>query len=124
MAFTDDLVGSVINAAEDKLHGEEEETKSTVGGAILRFLISTIWFIITLIASLAAFYAMAFGQLVSFLGNKDGNIICIMAIGLCFIIFLLTFLIPYLRKKGSLTRWCGIIALGDALWWIYIMVTN
>lgn len=125
MSIKDELVGTVIGAAENKLQGKEKEEKTTFGGVVLRFLISTIWVIITLVASVVAFYGMVAGQFVTvFLGNEQGYMLCMLAIGLCSIIFLLTFLIPYLRKKGSLTRWCGIVALGDALWWIYILISN
>ncbi len=124
MGLTDDLVGSALNAAEDRLQGEEKEEKTTFGGGVLRFVVSTIWFIITLAASIIALYAMAAGDFADFLGDKRGKLLCFLAIGLCFLVFLITFIIPYLRKKGSLTRWCGIVALGDALWWIYIMIAG
>ena len=42
------------------------------------------------------------------------------AIGISLLLFIITFLIPYLRKKGTMTRFLGIMALGDALWWVYL----
>lgn len=120
----DDVASFAIGKAEDKLQGEEKEEKTTFGGAVLRFFVSLIWVIITFVASLVAFLAMTGGSVLSFLGNENGKPICILAIGLCFLIFLLTFIIPYLRKKGTLTRWCGIVALGDAVWWIYLLMTG
>lgn len=125
MSVTNKIVGSTINIAQDKLQGKKKEEKTTFGGVILRFLISTIWFVVTLAASIVAFLGMVSGAFIAeFLGNANGYIVCLLAIGLCLFIFLMTFLIPYLRKKGTLTRWCGIVALGDALWWIFIMVTG
>ncbi len=124
MRLTDDFVGKAINATEERLQGKEKKEKATVGGMVLRFIVSTIWFIITLVASLIAFYAMVAGQTATLLGDSRGKAICAIAIGLCFLIFLLTFIIPYLRKKGTFTRWCGIVALGDVLWWIYIMIAG
>jgi hypothetical protein len=120
----DELVGKAIGATEERLQGKESKEKTTFGGAVLRFLVSTIWVVITLAASLVAFLGMAVGDVADKLGSEDGKTICILAIGLCFVIFLLTFIIPYLRKKGSLTRWCGVLALVDALWWIYIMIAG
>lgn len=124
MGFTDDLVGCAVNAAEDKLQGEEKDNQKKSSGGFLRFLVSTFWVIVTFAASLVAFLGMWLGSVADFLGDKKGKPICFLAIGLCVVIFVLTFIIPYLRKKGSLTRWCGIVALGDALWWIYIMISS
>ena len=33
--------------------------------------------------------------------------------------FLITYLVPYLRKKGSTTRWVGFLAFLSALWFAY-----
>ncbi len=120
----DDVVGFAIGKVEDKLEGEEKQEKTSFGGALLRFVVSTIWVFVTLVASMAAFMGMYFGTIGKFLGDERGKVLCYLAVGLCLVIFLLTFFIPYLRKKGSLTRWCGIICLGDALWWIYILVSG
>lgn len=46
MRLTDDFVGKAINATEDRLQGKEKKEKATVGGMVLRFIVSTIWFII------------------------------------------------------------------------------
>lgn len=124
MGLKDFLVGSAINAAENKLHGEAEEEKMSVGGGVLRFFVSLLWVLLTLAVSALAFYAMMAGAGASLLGFEDGKILCFVAIGLCLLITVLTFIIPYLRKKGSLTRWCGVVALGDAIWWIYLTLTN
>ena len=37
---------------------------------------------------------------------------------------LITFLVPYLRKKDSYTRWFGWLALLSAAWFIYLMVAK
>lgn len=124
MSVTDFIVGSAIGAAESKLQGEEPKKKTSIGGAILRFFISTIWVLITLIVSIGAAVAMVAGQTAGFMGSEKGLGICIAAIAVCLIFALITFLIPYLRKKGTMTRWCGIVLLGDAIWWIYLIATN
>ena len=120
----DDVVGTVIDKAGDKLEGKEKEEKTTFGGVMLRFFISTIWVIITLAVSTLAFFAMFAGAAGSFLGIEDASALCYVAIGLCVLFTLITFLVPYLRKKGSMTRWCGIVLLLDACWWVYLMITG
>ena len=124
MNLQDELVSNAIGVAEENLQGESEKEKTSIGGGILRFFISAIWLIITLAVSLIALYGMAFGMMADILGSDLGMVLCFGSIGLSFVIFLITFIVPYLRKKGTLTRWCGIVALGDALWWIYIFISN
>lgn len=119
----DSLVGSAIGVAEDKLQGSEQPLEKNKNGC-LRFFISFIWGIITFVASLIAFLAMIVGSMKSFFHEPGGKVLSLLAIGLCFLIFLITFIVPYLRKKGTFTRWCGVCALGDAIWWIYILVSG
>lgn len=119
----DEIVSGAINVGQDKLQGKEVEEKTTFGGGVLRFFISLIWFVITFAVSLAAFFAMV-GQGLSDLFGGDSKGLGILAIAASLVLALITFCVPYLRKKGSLTRWCGIVCLGDAIWWIYILVTG
>lgn len=120
----DDVASFAIGKAEDKLQGKEKKEKTTVGGFFLRFIVSLVWFFITLAATIVAYLAMVGGSFLDILGDENGKPICFLAIGVCLLIFIITFLVPYLRKKGTLTRWCGIVALGDAAWWIYLLVTG
>lgn len=120
----DDVVGTVINKAGEKLEGTEKEEKTTFGAAVLRFFVSLIWVIITLVVSILALYAMAAGATGEMFGIENAEVLCYVAIALCVIFFLVTFLVPYLRKKGTMTRWCGIVLLLDACWWIYLMITG
>lgn len=119
----DEIVSGAISAGQDKMHGEEVQEKTSFGGGVLRFFISFIWFIITLAVSLAALFAMV-GQGMSDMLGGESNTLGILAIGASLLIALITFCIPYLRKKGSFTRWCGIVCLGDAAWWIYLLATG
>lgn len=125
-----DVVGFAIGKAENKLQGKEKEEKTTVGGAILRFIVSVIWFLLTLVVSFAALAAMMGGALLNFyqelglIEDADSSGFFIAGIGASLALFFITFLIPYLRKKGSFTRWCGIICLGDAIWYIFLILSN
>ena len=120
----DDVASFAIGKAEDKLQGEDKKEKTTVGGFLLRFIVSIIWFIVAAVATIGGALAMTGGEMASFLGDESGPALYVIGIGLCLAIFIITFLVPYLRKKGSFTRWCGIVCLGDALWWIYLLITN
>jgi len=120
----DDVASFAIGKAEDKLQGEEKKEKTTVGGFLLRFIVSIIWFIAAAVATIGGALAMTGGEMASFLGDESGPALYVIGIGLCLAIFIITFLVPYLRKKGSFTRWCGIVCLGDALWWIYLLIST
>ncbi len=120
----DDIASFAIGKTEEKLQGEEKKEKTTVGGFILRFIISIIWFVIATIAAIGGALAMTGGDIATFFGDERGPALYVIGIGLCLAVFIITFLVPFLRKKGSFTRWCGIICLGDALWWIYLLISN
>lgn len=119
----DDVASFAIGKAEDKLQGKENEKKTTFGGCLLRSVVSTIWFIVAFVASLFGYLAMSGGLTRRFFGDTRGIAICILGIAICLLVFIITMLIPYLRK-GAWTRWFGIVCLGDALWWIYILVSE
>ena len=119
----DKIVSSAISVGQDKMHGEEVQEKTSFGGAVLRFFISLVWFFITFAVSAASLVAMT-GQGLSDMLGGESNTLGVLAIGASLLMALITFCIPYLRKKGSFTRWCGIVCLGDAAWWIYLMATG
>ena len=120
----DDVASYAIDKAGDKLQGKEKEEKTTFGGCLLRTIVSTIWFIVAFAASLFGVLAMTGGETMNFLGGEGGMVVCALGIGACLLVFIITMLVPYLRKKGSFTRWCGIVCLVDALWWIYILISG
>lgn len=119
----DEIVSSAISVGQNQIQGEEVNEKTSFGSKILRFFISVIWFAITFVISLSAFFAMV-GQGMSDMLGGESKQLGILAIAASLLIALITFCIPYLRKKGSFTRWCGIVCLGDAAWWIYLLVTG
>ena len=120
----DDVTAFAINKAEDKLVGDKKEEKTSIGGAILRFIVSLIWFIIVGVATVFAFYATSAGELMNTLGSEDGKGVFMLGIGILLLFFIITMCIPYLRKKGTMTRFLGFGMLGDAIWLIYLFVTG
>ena len=119
----DDAVRSAIGKTERKLEGKGKERKTSIGGGFLRFIISIIWFVIAFIATIGGAVAMTGGEFAAILGDERGYALCIIGITLCLAVFFITFLVPYLRK-GTFTRRCGILCLGDAIWWIYLLISN
>lgn len=104
--------------------GRIPESKTSFGGALLRFVISVIWLIIGLGVLVAGTYAVGIGSIADELGYQKGRLLVFAGILISVILFILTFAIPYLRKKGTVTRAVGYGALIDALFWIYILITN
>lgn len=110
----DDIVGTAISATENRVMGKDKEEKTTVGGFILRFVVSLIWFFVALGISMLGLFAMMSSDFLP--GSKRPAF----AIGISLLLFIITFLVLYLRKKGTMTRFLGIMALGDTLWWVYL----
>ena len=118
----DEIVGIGISATEEKLHGEKKEEKQTFGGALLRFIVSIVWFVVAVGASLLGAMAMVGDFFSNLMGEGRG--LAVLALLLSGGVALITFIVPYLRKKGSMTRWFGIVCLGDFIWWCYLLMTG
>ncbi len=85
-----------LEKAEDLYMGEEHKTENSgCASNILRFFISLIWLVVILAVDIMSF--VVFNPMIG--------------AGLEFCIFIITLCIPYLRKKGTLTRWWGWLAL-------------
>lgn len=85
-----------LEKAEDLYMGEEDKTENSgCASNILRFFISLIWLVVILAVDIMSF--VVFNPIIG--------------AGLEFCIFIITLCIPYLRKKGTLTRWWGWLAL-------------
>lgn len=113
----DDIVGTAISATENRVMGKDKEEKTTVGGFILRFVVSLIWFVVAAAFFVLGLFAMASSD---FLPGSKRPTFAAFAIGTSLLFCIITFLVPYLRKKGTMTRFLGVMALGDALWWVYL----
>ena len=123
MDFTSEITGAAIGAAATKLQGKSKEEKTSFGAKVLRFFVSLIWVLLAVTISLVGAAAMVGGALANIFNIEGSKEFYTFGIGISIIFALITFLIPYLRKKGSTTRWCGILAICDALWWAYLMIT-
>lgn len=113
----DDIVGTAISATENRVMGKDKEEKTTVGGFILRFVVSLICFFVALGISMLRLFAMMSSD---FIPGSKRPAFAAFAIGISLLLFIITFLVLYLRKKGTMTRFLGIMALGDTLWWVYL----
>ena len=95
-AAIDKAKDMALEKAEDIYMGNEDEVEN--GGCasnILRFFVSLIWLVVILAVDIMSF--VAFNPMIG--------------AGLEFCIFIITLCVPYLRKKGTLTRWWGWLAL-------------
>ena len=96
----DKVKDMVIEKAEDIYMGEENKAeRAGCASNILRFFISLVWLIVVLGIDILSF--IVFNPLIG-----AGLELCIFVITLC---------IPFLRKKGTLTRWWGWLALLSAI---------
>lgn len=119
----DSIVSASISAGESALDKKANSNeKQTSGQIFLRFVVSFVWVLVAVIASTVGLIAVCFHGVAEFLGEH--TILGYIGIGLPLVIFIITFIVPYLRKKGTTTRWCGITCLGDAIWWAYIIFSE
>ena len=81
---------------------EEKENKMT------RFIVTLVWLIIAL--GVDAIAILTEGYLIG------------MIVELVF--FIVTFSVPYLRKKDTYTRWWGWLGLASAIWFAFLLFTS
>lgn len=84
---------------------QQPEVKTKKENMVVRFIVSLIWLVIAIGVDIYAILSLSFavGAIV------EGAF------------FLITFLVPYLRKKGSYTRWLGWLALLSTIWFAYCL---
>lgn len=85
---------------QQEVRQEKQENK------IVRFFISLIWLAISI--GVDVFAVMNESYLVGAIAE--------------FVFFGITFMVPYLRKKDSYTRWFGWLALLQGAWLLYCML--
>ena len=87
---------------------ETKEKSEKKENWLIRFIVSIVW----LVVSIA----------IDFIAIKTNGYIIGAIAELAF--FIVTFSIPYLRKKGTYTRWWGWLALLQAGWLLYLQFSS
>ena len=90
---------AVISKAADKLEGKEEKNPQKKENKFVRFLVTLLWLVISVGVDIFAIATM----------NPIVGAVIELVFGI------VTFCVPYLRKKGSYTRWFGILGLISAI---------
>jgi len=98
---------AATSVVESKLEGETQKDAPKENWFI-RFIVTILWLALSI--AIDVFAIMSKGYIIGAIAE--------------IIFFIVTFCVPYLRKKGSYTRWFGILALGQAVWLIYLMSQN
>lgn len=99
-AAKDAAKDKAVDMAEDKFVGESDNKDGCLSN-ILRFIVSLVWLVVVLGIDILS--------VMSILWNP------IVGAGLEFGVFIITMCIPFLRKKGTLTRRWGWLALLSAI---------
>lgn len=108
------LVAIGIDVAAYKATGKEEKktekqsfksTAKRAGANIGLFIVAVVCFLL----SVACFFMGFFGYGILF---PLGFLITI-----AYVVYI--FKTPYLREKGTYTRWLGFMGIGDIVWWLY-----
>lgn len=99
-----------------------EETNKSSESRVLRFFVTLIWVILATVFSIGGAILMVGHDYESFFSGNSN--LGYLGIALPLLFFIVTFCVPYLRKKGTTTRWCGLVLLGDAIWWIYLLISQ
>lgn len=85
-----------------------------------KFFVGLLMFIILVAITLFVMGVAVFEFLDS---DMDTPVALTTGIVLSVIYAIVVFVIPYLRKMGTV-KWFAICALGDAAWWAYLLFTN
>lgn len=75
---------------------------------LVRFLVTIVWLVISIGIDIFAIFSK--GYVIGAVAEL--------------IFFIVTFSVPYLRKKGTYTRWWGWLALMQAAWLFYLQFSN
>ncbi len=80
------------------------ENKDNKENWLIRFIVTLVWLIISI--GIDVYAVMSKGYIIGAVAE--------------FVFFIVTFCVPYLRKKGTYTRWFGWLALLQAAWLLYL----
>lgn len=98
------------------------ENKVTVGSVAKSAGKGLVKFIVGFICYLVAIAINLMVVLVA-IGTLDPEVAMIVGIIASVVFALLIFIIPFLRHMSAV-KWLAWLALGDAAWWIYLIVTE
>lgn len=135
MSINEESLADAKGIAEDgKQHGGK------VINGCLYFFVSCILACFTILPLLTALFFTILGPLLSkvrtpeaqeaysnyllFTNSSEFLPYCLTYVIIGVIAALITFITPYLRKKGSFTFCCGIIAIVDIVWWLCILLSS
>ena len=85
-----------------------------------RFFVGLFMFIILTAITVFVLGVSVFEFITS---DMDTPVALTLGIVLSLIYAIIVFIIPYLRKIGTV-KWFAFLALGDAAWWAYLLFTN
>lgn len=80
------------------------ENKDNKESWLIRFIVTLVWLIVSI--GIDVYAVMSKGYIIGAVAE--------------FVFFIVTFCVPYLRKKGTYTRWFGWLALLQAAWLLYL----
>lgn len=112
--ITDLLISFGLDFAASKATGKRDEAKEekTLKGSAKRAGVNVLLFIVAVVCfllSVACFFMGFF---------KFGILFPLgFLVTIAYVVFI--FKTPYLREKGTYTRWLGFMGIGDIIWWLY-----
>lgn len=135
MRTNEDLPEDATGVAENS----EQHGQKVMNGCLYFFVSCTLaWF--TIVPLLTALFFTILGPLLSKVRTPEAHEaysnyllitnsseflpFCFTYVIIGVIVALITFITPYLRKKGSFTFCCGIIAIADIVWWLCILLSS
>ncbi len=125
MRLFDSAVRTALDTTESQLNNtpeNQEEEKHNAGYHVLRFVVSTIWVILTAAGFLLSVFCFLYtGGFYILLGIDEAMKLNVAVTSCLVLIGIITFIIPFLRKKGTVTRSCGIFALVESAWLLYCL---
>lgn len=102
-------------------NSKNESVGKKIGKGLGRFFVGLLMLIILLAINLLVI-GIAIFEFISI--DMDTPIALIVGIVLSLIYAAVVYLIPYLRSMKNTCRWWAWCAIGDAIWWGYLLISN
>lgn len=100
---------------------KKDSSGKTIGKGALKFLVGLIMFLILLAINLLVLGIAVFEFIES---DMDTPIALTIGIVLSLVYAIVVYAIPYLRSMKNTCRWWAWLAIGDAIWWGYLLITG